>query len=381
MSTDDVSDYYAELGIDRNTTAGELAQLLDRATRTWTGRASRAPDPKKRREAEDKVALIGEARAHLLDPARRTAYHRRLRAAQERAHEEKSRRAVPPAPPRPAATAGGRDWVAHARQYLKQGDDDSALYELRQAVHHNERDANAWRLLGSIHAKHGQYRDALMEYERARVLYPRDSLTHTCIAVVHAAQGELGAAASWDVTAAQLSSSDSGLTLAAARALFQAAQYDEALSWYEKGLSLRPTDTGVRDSIGRIWCLRAEGAMVWHPARQRYVIASPSGATQVAHCVEQAEAVGVSDAELNARLGQYRVEAASATTRTWRGRASMLVVMGPFLVPVLMAGFPLNLLGLVPMIVLPGLLGYRPRWWHDFSSLPANARPDVRSPS
>ncbi|NEA41064.1 tetratricopeptide repeat protein, partial [Streptomyces sp. SID11385] len=60
---------------------------------------------------------------------------------------------------------------------MREGNDEAALYDLRQAVHHNEQDGDAWRLLGSIHAKHGNYADAVQEYERARVLYPRDALT------------------------------------------------------------------------------------------------------------------------------------------------------------------------------------------------------------
>ncbi|MFD7465914.1 hypothetical protein [Streptomyces tendae] len=78
MTTDDVPDYYAEFGIDRAASADQVSRQLDRAFRTWSSRASRAPDAKRRREAEDKVALVSEARKELLDTDRRHAYDRRL---------------------------------------------------------------------------------------------------------------------------------------------------------------------------------------------------------------------------------------------------------------------------------------------------------------
>ncbi|MFJ1898240.1 MULTISPECIES: tetratricopeptide repeat protein [unclassified Streptomyces] len=380
MTTDDVSDYYTAFDLDRNAGSEELGRSLDRALRTWAGRASRAPDPKKRREAEDKVALVGEARAHLVDPARRKAYDRRLRAAEQRPRQaEREPEAVPP--PRPAAD-GGRNWVARAREHLREGNDEAALYDLRQAVHHNEHDGDAWRLLGSIHAKHGEYADALQEYERARALYPRDALTHTCIALVHAARGQLATAADWHVSAARLAPTDFGRTVAAADALFSADNYDAALAWNERALQLRPDHSGVRDRIGTIWRLRAEGAMSWHPARQRWVIVTASGAAQVTHCVEQAEAVGPSDTQLLDLLDVYRSEAARAPRRTWRVRGSMLLVMALCVTIVLFARMTaLSLTVLAALVALTVLMGIRPRWRHALHNLPAPARPDVRNPS
>ncbi|MFJ9107863.1 tetratricopeptide repeat protein [Streptomyces sp. NPDC102283] len=372
------TDYYAELGIDRNTATDELAPLLDRATRTWSGRASRAPDPKQRRKAEDKVALIGEARKHLLDQARRTAYDKSLRAAEQRADTTAEK--GPIADPQPPM-GGERDRVAQARQHLKKGNDNAAIHELRQAVQHNDRNADAWRLLGSIHAKHGQYDDALLEYERARSLYPNDALTHTCIAVVHAALHQLSTAATWHVAAARLSPKDFSLVVTAAASLYHASRYDEALMWYETGLALRPGHQEVRDYIGSIWCIRAESAMAWHPTWQRYVVASASGATHVARCVEQAEAVGVNDSEVNERLDAYRKEAARASTRTWRWRAPMRVVMVLCLVPALFAPAPFGVVGMAALVALLALMGLRPRWRHNLYRLPADARPDVGSPS
>ncbi|WP_371775950.1 tetratricopeptide repeat protein [Streptomyces sp. NBC_01438] len=394
MSTDDVSDYYAAFDLDRNAGANELGRSLDQALRTWAGRASRAPDPKKRRDAEDKVALVGEARTHLLDPARRTAYDRRLRDTERRAKQAEQRarqaeqrakeaerkpEAVPP--PRPAV-GGGRNWVARAREHLREGNDEAALYDLRQAVHHNEHDGDAWRLLGSIHAKHGNYADAVQEYERARVLYPGDALTHTCIALAHAAQGRLDTAADWHVSAARLAPADFGLTVAAADALFATANYDAALAWNERALQLRPDHSGVRDRIGTLWRLRAESAMSWHPTRQRWVIVTASGAAQVTHCVEQAEAVGPSDTQLLDLLGAYRSDAARAPRRTWRGRGSMFLVMALCVSVLLFARMTaLSLTVVAALVGLTVLMGIRPRWRHALHNLPAQARPDVRNPS
>ncbi|MGQ4514417.1 tetratricopeptide repeat protein [Streptomyces sp. DW26H14] len=369
MTTEDTPSYYAEFGIDRAAGADAISGELDRAFRSWSSRASRAPDPRKRREAEDKVELIARARAVLLDPAKRRAYDRDLdRPKQRPGPPEPPPRVPPPAPPT-------RNWVAEARKLIAQGNEDGALYELRQAVHFDDRDPEAWRMLGAIHTRRHQWDDALQEFQRALALQPRDAPTHTAIARVHEQLGAPATAATWHLAAARLTPGDVVSQVAAADSLYRAGRYDEALSGYEQALAQRPGNAAVRDQIGRIWSQRAEGAMVWHPKRQRYAVASAQSVPMVTHCVDQALAVGVSDVQLSHRLASYRDEASRALTRTWRWRKSMGRVMALCFVLMFVPANAVSLAALVAFFVLPIAMGTRPRWRHTYDQLPVHQRP------
>lgn len=377
MTADDAPDYYAEFDIDRSATGQEISRRLDRAFRTWSSRASRAPDAKKRREAEDKVEMISEARRELLDRAKRHAYDRRLDTARQRRspRSDSGPGRDPDIGPEPQPTQGTRDWVGHARRFIDQGNDEAALYELRQAVHHDDGDGDAWRLLAAVHAKRGLFADALQEFERARALHPHDALTHTLIARVHEQVGNNSAAADWHLKAVRLAPGDAGPLVDAANSLFLARRYDEALTNYEQALVKQPDHTSIRDQIGRIWSLRAEGAMVWHPIRQRYVIASATSASTVIHCVDQALAVGVSDSRLLNQLTAHRMDAVRAPGKTWRWRKNMIAVIAVCFVLLLVLPGAVSVLALAGLFGLPVAMGVKPRWQHTRNDLPPHVRP------
>ncbi|GGO98566.1 tetratricopeptide repeat protein [Wenjunlia tyrosinilytica] len=255
-----------------------------------------------------------------------------------------------------------------------------ARSELRQAVHHEDRNGGAWRLLGAIHAKQGQYADALQEYERARALDPKDPLTHSAIAEVHALRGDHVGAANWHTRVAQLALQDLDLKITAADSLYRTRRYDQALQEYEQALQMHAGHAGVRDQIGRIWSLRAEGAMTWHPFRRRYVIASALSVDQVTHCVDQAMAVGIADVRLVNQLMAYRMAAVRAVTKTWRWRKGMIPVVILFFILVLTLPSLLKILAMAAAVALVVAMGLRPRWQHTFHELPVRARPPMRRP-
>jgi len=384
MTTDDIPDYYAEFEIERSATEDKVRKQLDQASRTWSGRASRAPDDTRRREAEDKVKLIYRAREELLDPARRHAYHRRLDQARQRPRTPEPTPEPTPGPqtrtqPHLQPTLGGRDWVGHARTLIGQSNTEGALYELRQAVHYDDGNGDAWRLLGAVHASQGLWNDALQEFQRALALHPRDALTHTLIAQVHEKLGNTTTAANWHLAAAGLAPDDTDVRVTAANSLYQAKRYDEALSNYEQALAERSGSPAVRDQIGRIWSLRAEGAMVWHPVRQRYVIASANSVSMVTHCVDQALAVGISDPGLVTRLNGYRVEADMAPAKTWRWHKSMAVIMAICLLGLAFPPIALKVLSIAGLFLLTVVMGVKPRWQHAYNDLPPHLRPQTRS--
>nr|BFD87441.1 hypothetical protein StreXyl84_68420 [Streptomyces sp. Xyl84] len=373
MTPEDIPDYYAEFGIDPSATADQVSGQLDRAFRTWSSRASRAPDAKKRREAEDKVELISEARKELLDRARRKVYDRRLH--QTRRLVDSGPGPQPHRQPQPGRQV--RDWVGHARRLMSEGDNEGALYELRQAVHHDEANGAAWRLLGSLHAGQGQLTDAVQEFRRALALSPGDALLHVLIARVYERIGDPVTAADWYLAAVRLAPHQIDHRVAAAKNLHEAGRHDEALSNYERVLVERPGHAVVRNEIGRIWALRAEESMSWHPDRQRYVVASETGASMVTHCVEQALAVGITDDELRDLLNGYREEASRARTRTWRWYKSMAWVMAGCFALMFVVPPEFGLPALAGLLGLPIAMGVKPRWRHNYNDLPPDQKPQT----
>lgn len=378
MTATDVPDYYAEFGISTSATPQEIGKHLDREHRSWAGRAGKAPTSDKRREAEDKVRLIAEARKALTDPSARTLYDQKLARA---------KKSVPRQPPRPEPvqpTLGGtvRDWVGTAQRLIAEGDLQAAAYELRQAVHHDDRNAFAWRLLGAVHGDLGEYRDALQEHARALDLEPADAGTHYLVGVVHTALGDHGTALSWYIKAATLAPGDLDTEIAIGDGLYAASRFDEALSWYEKALSHSTGHAGLRNHIARIWSLRAEGAMVTHPLTRRLVVAAEETANRVLHCVDQGLAVGPGDPELVGRLEFYGGLARDALRKTWNWRGSMVLIVFGGLVLAFVAGQGrVNLYSLLVMAAVAaflGRLGYRPRWFHTRKSLPRHARDPQR---
>lgn len=366
MTTDDIPDYYAEFDIDRSATRDEVSRRLDRASRTWQSRASRAPDASKRWEAETKVGLIKEARKELLDPARRQVYDRKL--DEKRQHAGPTAESVPAPPPSPPRDT--RDWVGQARRLIDRGDVEGALYELRQAVHHDAGNADAWRMLGALHLEGGQLSDAIQELQRALALHPHDALAHSLTAQVYEKAGDFVNAAVWYAATARHTPDAIGSQLNAANCLYREGRYDEALASYERILAERPGDAQIADQIGRIWSLRACAAMAWHPDKARYVVASADSVPTVRFCVDQALAVGISDTTLRGQLIAHQLEADKALGRTWRwyGGSGKLMILCAALVVLAPVPAP-QLAGLVGFFGLPIMLGIKPRWKHNYYDL------------
>jgi tetratricopeptide (TPR) repeat protein len=366
------TDYYAEFGIPENATAEEIGKLLDGQQRTWGARASRAPSADKRREAEDKVALIAEARAELLDRARRAAYDQR----RARARDQPSTMPPPQTPPRtppPPPPQAPRDWLAKAIEEVEKGNTDAALYQARQAVHHDERNPLAWRLLGALNLDAGRTGDALHELRQALELAPDDPLTHTLIGSVHARQGNHRVASDWRLKAWKLEPTTER-HVEAADALYAAARYDEALGHYEQCLAEQPSLVGVRNQIARIWALRAEGAKVWDPQARQYVVASADAAQRILPIVDQALAVQPTDQALCEGLANTRAQAVHATGKMWKPRRSMVfVVLACFVVNEAIDNPLVSWLAFLGAIAVPVWMGWKPRWWHTRRKLPATA--------
>lgn len=158
MKTLALVNYYEILEISQDASAGCVRLAIRRQRRTWVKRLQ-VPGAERRREAEDRMALIEAAEATLLDPQARRAFDARLAGY------------VPPGPKTEQAAEGG-DWLGLAREFLEHGDAPSAAYAARQATDSEALRHEAWAMRGRASFLAGQDRDAISEFGEALRICP-----------------------------------------------------------------------------------------------------------------------------------------------------------------------------------------------------------------
>jgi hypothetical protein len=87
-------DFYEILGLNPSAPAARIRSALAEAMRVWSSRANNAPQMEDRHKAEKLLRLLEQAESVLLDPASRTSYDERRRAAASR----KNTHPLPPFP-------------------------------------------------------------------------------------------------------------------------------------------------------------------------------------------------------------------------------------------------------------------------------------------
>jgi tetratricopeptide (TPR) repeat protein len=158
MQTMALVNYYEILEISQEASAECVRLAAKRQRRTWVKRLQ-APGADRRREAEDRLALIEAAEGALLDPGGRRAFDARLA------------RYVPPGPRTEQAAQGG-DWFGLAAELLEHGDARSAAYAARKATEQRALRHEAWALRGRASFLSGQDQDAIAEFAEALRICP-----------------------------------------------------------------------------------------------------------------------------------------------------------------------------------------------------------------
>jgi Flp pilus assembly protein TadD len=158
MKTLALVNYYEILEVSQDASAESVRLAVKRQRRTWVKR-QQIPAAERRREAENRMALIDAAETTLLDPEARRAFDVRLA------------RYVPPAPRTEQAAEGG-DWLRLARELLDHGDAPSAAYAARQATDRQALRHEAWAVRGRASFLSGQDQDAISEFAEALRLSP-----------------------------------------------------------------------------------------------------------------------------------------------------------------------------------------------------------------
>ena len=193
-----LANYYHILAISQDASAECVRLAVKRQRRTWIKRLQ-APGADRRREAEERIALIEAAGAALLDPQARRALDARLarhlpsrpttgqaaQGAAGRAAQGAAGRAVQGAAGQAAHGAAGQaaqgaagqavqgsDWLGLASEFLSCGDARSAADAARKAATQQAMSHEAWALRGRANFLSGRDQAAIAEFTEALRICP-----------------------------------------------------------------------------------------------------------------------------------------------------------------------------------------------------------------
>ena len=146
--------------------------------------------------------------------------------------------------PRLSATAfypqGSAPWIKRSSL----GTERARLYE--EAIRFDPNFASAYAGLGTHHARHGRLSNAVTCFKKQLEIEPDDAIGHSCLGMAYGEQGIYDAALSELNRALELypqGDPDFFSNLGAIYHLME--RFDEALSFYQKGLELNPGDGDI----------------------------------------------------------------------------------------------------------------------------------------
>lgn len=172
-----MTDFYAELNLDRGKTAAEISAELNRLEGAWVQRQIVNPE-----KATTMLALIIQARKVFATDASRRTYDDEL---------ERSRRQPEQVDPNKERSEARYKWEEQARSYYASGQYDLAKVALEKALSFsnvNEDDDALFALASDIYRANGDLRTAMNYINKAIVAVPDASIYYLVKAVVYSWQ-------------------------------------------------------------------------------------------------------------------------------------------------------------------------------------------------
>jgi Flp pilus assembly protein TadD len=216
MSTEQLIDYYALLGVPRDVSRTDIERKIKQEYRVWQKRTNLS-DLNQRQEAETRVKQLTDAKRTLLDGDARRAYDLRLASYQ------------PPVPPVDLVDKAGADWLAQARRHLARNDYNSALYCAREARQTRGVTAEVWNTLSRANAGLGNFHDAVYEAQQASALGSGNPAYHYELGAIYEQLDQWDAAMSAYHTVDRLEPGSDAAKVAIAGVLIQTGRPDQAL--------------------------------------------------------------------------------------------------------------------------------------------------------
>ncbi|THV42457.1 hypothetical protein [Glycomyces buryatensis] len=259
-----MDDLYAVIGIAPSSTAEAIETKIKEQARLWNKRVN-SPDINKRHEAENMIRLLDQARATLLDEAKRAEYDRELAADQSRRLPEQ------------AAPTAGINWLDRAETALARNDYSSAAYAARQARELQGESAPVWAALYRSNLGLGNFQDALYEARQTLQYDPDDPDVHLDLGFINENLGDQPAALAAYQDAARHPDRSAQGQIGSAVVLAQMTRHDEALPILENLYSTAPPELDrnvTGDYLAEVLILSAEAVPANRDGDEYYITSS-----------------------------------------------------------------------------------------------------------
>ncbi len=155
--------YYEILGVDQGATEDDIKGKLKERKRLWVQHTN-APRLEQRQEAERLLKLVPEIESILFDKNKRADYDKKLRTAPREQSQIDT-----------AAVEQADDLIQQGWRLVAAGNIPDALFVATKATEKQGNNADAWALLGYVHAQWGDTDKAVYEYDRAIGIRPNDA--------------------------------------------------------------------------------------------------------------------------------------------------------------------------------------------------------------
>lgn len=158
--------YYELLEVDYDASEQEIKEKIKSELSKWRKRVN-APDPKRQREASERMEMLQDAEDILLNRIKKNEYDAALNEFFQQATESNHGTEY-------QQDNEGEDLISEANRLIDQNDIANAIVAARRATEVNGNNAYAWSTLARAHYLWGDINDALYEVNRAIGLLPNE---------------------------------------------------------------------------------------------------------------------------------------------------------------------------------------------------------------
>ncbi len=301
------TDYYALLGVDPDADRAVLEKRIKEEQRKWRPRTA-LPELGRRQEAEQRMALLAEARGVLLDDGKRAAYDRTRAARAQRR-------------PTAAGTATGDvgTLLERAERALAINDYRTAAFFAEEAAR-TAASPRAWNLRARAYAGQDDHQRAVVAAQEAVDMEPGNPMYHIDLGIIHQALDEPDSAVAAFEQAAELAPEDLGPRLLIADLHLSGGRYQEAVALLEQVHREHPDDRDTRNMLAAALHDRAQ-AIPADRTETVYAITAKQEIAEMRPLLDRAASLVVDDPELSAVIDETREYVAQQEQKVFDFRA------------------------------------------------------------
>lgn len=309
--------YYQILGLPETASIADITEKIKEKGRTWTQRQT-AKRPEQQQEAVNNLRLIPEMKAVLLNPEKRAAYDKELKASAYTPQGERK-------------DVDADNLIKEGWRLIGIGNIPDALYYATKAIKAQPDNPEAWSLLGYCEDGWGNYSDALEAMQKAVKLEPNNAEYYYDLGSLYESHSDEANALKQYQRAAIIDPQETSYRAAIGSILVATGQIQEGVKMLEQCIKEKPDNQGYKDLLGmcyielgyRNWTLVPDGnphvSPGYYPTRFEHL-------TEMEDVISRVEGMKVSNDVKQGMLTDAKNLVENVKRRTFSG--SMLVVGG-----------------------------------------------------